>query len=322
MTDPMRDAERLAAMLDGRVDERERARLLALLAASEIAFDAVVDAAAVRADVADAEPLAAQPRSVPAGGPPVAARPDAAERVTAVVSPRAARAFGGWRARAALAAGVAAIALAATLLLRGPSSGAENPHAIASLLAQRAHDAAAWQPGAWGSTRAAGDPLTVDTRAVRLGALLVGLTVADRESRPEAGAIAADVAALIAAVPAGGPLAAHYARIAERPVDASNRTLLAEGAAALGGLVPVDWLRAGAWLESARVAAAARDEAFLRRPETAAAMRDVRALRPLPDAAAVPLERVDALLAAPLDHAAAWSALEAALAAALAALAG
>lgn len=51
MTDPLKDAERLAALLDGTLSDHEEAELLARLSSSEAHFDVFADAAAIAHDL-------------------------------------------------------------------------------------------------------------------------------------------------------------------------------------------------------------------------------------------------------------------------------
>src|SRR5215208_5211320 len=70
--EPTIDPERLAALLDGRLDERARSEILAQLAASEADLEVMADAAAVMREMEMAETLvAADAVGAPSATPPV-----------------------------------------------------------------------------------------------------------------------------------------------------------------------------------------------------------------------------------------------------------
>jgi hypothetical protein len=328
MTDAMRHAERLAAMLDGPIDEQERERLLELLAESEAALSAFADAAAVRAELEGAPADADTGEGV---APGLVAEADAAGSRSAAPDPSAPTSgrsadpsrrpgmLRSWRLPVALAAGLGAIALAAALIARGTLQPAADPGTYAALLVPRGAESVAWQGGGWSSTRAAEDPLTTETRAVRVGALLVALDLAVREDRPHAAGLARSAADLFAQVSGGGPVVSHYERIAELPAGEERIGMLAAGAAQATALLPAERVLAGAWLEAARVAVLERDADFFRARASRSALTRIQALSPLPPAAAVALARIDEAL--PADGGPDWAVLETELDAALRALA-
>jgi hypothetical protein len=103
----MTRAERLAALLDGRLDAHRRDELLTELAASEDDFDAYADAVAITAElegaaaeappvraVSDASPTQAVPDAPPIHADPGVTPIDAAPRRGGAASRRA-----GWRSR-------------------------------------------------------------------------------------------------------------------------------------------------------------------------------------------------------------------------------
>jgi hypothetical protein len=302
VTGPTIDPERMAALLDGRVDAREREALMAELAASGEDLEVFADAVAVMGET---------------GGAVADAPPDAG------VIPLHPRRAAVWRWLPAVAAAAVLVMLAPWLADRLRSDAPVDPARLALLL-ERA-DAGlpeGWNRHPWTATRGAGDPLTGETRAVRLGAHLLTLELAARAGDPEAGQIAAEVGALLDDVAGGGPAAAVYRQVA-REVDegrAPEPALLRDGWEAASALVDAQMLGVGAWLEAARVAAAGRDAAFFRADDSRRALDRVEARLRAEGMEPAEAQRVRrALLETDPPE---WSALEFELTVALARLAG
>lgn len=224
MPDPVRiDPERLAALIDGRLSE--------------------ADAAAVRAQLAhaDADTLAAYADAVAIAGelaPAAAPAPD----VRPIASARSA----AWR-WAAPAAGLLAAGLVGVLVLR-PSRG----DSVVADVTRDLHGVAL-APPAWTATRAIDSPITERGRAVRLGVLLVQHALLSRTADRAATDRAREIAALLEGIPGGSAVAGEWRGGASVPRDAAARA---------ESLADPDFVRFGAWLESARTAAAARDTAW------------------------------------------------------------
>lgn len=274
MTQSDIDPERLAALLDGRLGKTERAELLSHLAASEQTLEAYADAVAA---VSQLEP---QRRPLP----PIR-----------------------WIAIAAVLAG---IALAPWLWTRLRPSAADDPGRFVALLAARpAGLPAGLEDSPWGSVRGADEPLTADARAVRLGALLVDLELAVQRGDTVAARVAADVGVLLEAIPAAGPVSAMYRDIGQRAGGAPRdlEPLLTEAGSAAAKLADPDLVRLGAWVEAARVAAAAHDAGFFRARQSRATLADAGTLAGLTEPARAALGRVHATLVA--ERAPDWSAL-------------
>jgi hypothetical protein len=304
MTESSVDAERLAALLDGRLSARERAELLAEVASSDEAYDALVDAMLVLPEVSDETPPA--------------------DRVSDTA--RARHAGTGWPLLP-----TRWLALAATLVVlvllpwlwraRRSTTELDAARFVALLHASPAGLPDAWNSGPWTATRGASDPLTRATRAVRLGAHLVDLELAAREGDARAGPLAADIAALLDGVPAGAPAAAIYRSVSQRaaaPFD-SLATLLERGRVATSALAGGDLVAVGAWVEAARIAAARHDARFFQDD----ASRDMlaRAAR-LSGVQSAGRTMVDSIRGAATSSAPDWPRLERQLTALLAALAG
>lgn len=255
VTQSIPDPERLAALLDGRLSEAQRAELLELLASSDDAFEAYVDAIAVAQELeetSDAQedvlPLHQAPRTRGRHWPD-----------------------GRWLALAAMLVGITLIPL---LWSKQRTPDLSDPGQFVTLLeAERAGLPPGWNSRPWSTTRGAGDPLTPQTRAVRVGARLTDLELAVRARDAASTALlAAEIATLLQDVPASGPLAAVYREIERRAGEPSERLepLLQQGRDSVAQILGEDFVALGAWAEAARVAVARRDEAFFRSRTTAA----------------------------------------------------
>ncbi len=323
MPNPTPDAPRLAALLDGRLGVAEREQLLGELAASDDALGAYADAAAALGEL-EREGIVPEPAGPvrPVAGPaatPAPNAPGAAPGSTPVVSlaeaPARRRPFGGWPVRRWAAVAAAAVVAAGPALWwrTQPDDGATAgvPSSVA-LLAPEARSAglpAGWDGTPWRVTRGAGDPLTAEARAVRVGARVTDLELAAAAGDTAAArAVAADVAALLDEVPGGGAAAAAY-RALDAGAGAAALARARRDAALVAG---EEGFAFGAWLEAARVAAARRDAAFFRSGASRAALERLRG--------STEGERV--LAAAAAREPAAWPALGDALAALLRARGG
>lgn len=291
------DAERLAALLDGRLDEGERAEVLARLAASDEDFGAFVDALEVTREL-EAEDAGAGDSG--AGG----------------VTPLRPRAERRWWGRPgghwlALAAGLAGVVLLPVLWMQTRGPDRDDPGRFAALLRDRgAGLPAEWDRSPWGTTRGPGDPLTPEARAVRLGARLTELEVAVAAGDPAAAEISGQVVALLDGVPGAAAAAEIYRRVGERAGDSPGDLLplLKAGWKAVGGLMEDEELfELGAWAQAGRIAAARRDAGFFESRTTRAALDGVLPLPALEEPARAAVERIQSSLREDtLD----WSALQ------------
>jgi len=292
----MVDTERIAALLDGRLDERQRAEVLAELASSEEAFEAFVDAAAVAPELTL--------RGSQAG----------------VGEQRPRRHRNGWRGPRgrwlALAAVLAGIAIAPWSWSKLGRPDARSSEQFAVLLADAGTGLPkGWEGQPWSTMRGSSDGLAPHARAIRLGARLVDLELAARAGdRPTTGATATDIAVLAEGLPAGGVVGALHRDIARRAGEPASRLApasLAAGRVAAARLAGEDLVTLGVWLEAARIAAARRNADFFRgehgRALLARSASDVGWGEPARQA----LERVGAAM--PAGRAPEWGALEQAL---------
>lgn len=274
------DPERLAALLDGRLDERARAEVLEHLAASEDDFDVFVDAVAVSGELE------------PSGE-------------TEGVTPLRPGSRGGWAARPrtrwlALAAAVAAIGLAPWLWMRAHAPASDDPARFAAALEDRSAGLPnGWDSSPWGATRGAGDPLTPEARAVRIGVRLTDLEL-EAQARDMAGtaAMAEEVARLLEEVPAAGPVASLYQEISRRASAPRGEVepLLEEARGAAASVTGQDLVELGAWAEAARVAMARRDLAFFRTRQSRKETGDAKESPALTPDVRASVQRIEALL--------------------------
>lgn len=291
MTNPTIDAEKLAALLDGALDDAERDEVMAQLASSDPLFEAYTDAAVVTRELQPDRPL------------------------IGTAAPRRLRSR-WWRGREArllaTAAGLATI-LAVSWSSRLSDQREISPAAFVTLLADGA--AAVDQErlaGGWPVRRSADAPHD-RALALRLGAELVWLDLALRAgdmARVRGSASVID--SLLDTVAAGAPLAAIYRSVAEgpdRPIS-ELRPLLARAASAVVRLVDEDMVNLGAWIETARLAAIRRDAGFFAAPETRALLASASANEALTDAARSALNEISELIASGTPR---WADLQEAL---------
>jgi hypothetical protein len=293
------DPERLAALLDGRVDADERARLVARLAASSDDAAVFADALAVTVEL-QAEDAAAARGAAGEG--------DDGQGAAVIPLRPARRRWPGvprrWLALAAAATVVALVPLAWSAR-KSPPAGVET---YAALL-RGGGLPAGWNARPWPATRADADPLTPGARGARIGARLVDLRLAVRARDPAAKRLAAEVAGLLEALPASGPATAVYREVERRaggPPEALE-PLLERGERAASRLAGGEAVALGAWAEAARLAAARRDAAFFRARASRDALRRAAVDAALPAPARAAARRVDAALRA--EGATDWPAL-------------
>jgi hypothetical protein len=246
------EAERLAALLDARLDADAHADVLSRLATDDEALAAYAEAAAVTRALEEE---------------------DAAAGVTPL---RPAAPFSGARRWGAVAAVVAAVALAPLAWNRMQPAGLQEPGALAERLATTGTALpAGWDPSPWGSTRSASDPMTPRARAIRIGARLVELELALRGQDPAAARTAAQVAILLGELPGSGPAVSIFRDIQARAGApwAELEPQMEQGSEAAAAMAGEEDVRLGAWLQAARIAASRQDSDFFRTRDTEAALR-------------------------------------------------
>jgi len=303
------DPERLGALLDGRLTERQRDELLARLAASDEGVEVFADALAVT-DELEREDRLAGGAAAEAGVIPFR-RP--ARRAAWLSGPRL-----------ALAASLAAVAVGVTAwgLGRGGEGAADDPGRYAALLA-RPGIPAGWNASPWSAARAAGETMDPRARAVRIGARITELEAASAAGDSAAARrAAAEVGALLEPLPAAGPAIAVYAEIGRRAGEpaAALATVRERGRETAARLAGEDGVALGAWAEAARLAAARRDAEFFRARATRDALARAAHDPSLPAEARAAAERARAALSA--AAAPDWEAVEREAAGILAAAAG
>jgi hypothetical protein len=287
------DTERLAALLDGRVGDAERAELLERLAASDDDFQTFAETAAVLRESEEAD----APAPVSSGR----------VRATAAPRPPSTHAARGWRRRPARWAALAAVvclALSAALFAALRSRGSTTPEAMAYLLS----DPGMGLPGGWGERRpwggalGAGTPLTPAARAVRSGALHTDLSVAvGARQAAETSRLTGEIAALVADVPGAAPVVEEYREVGRGAGGAPERLAepLERAGAGAAEFLGRDFVALGAWTEAARIAAARRDAEFFRTPESRGVLERAGEIPDLPHPALSQIERVRAAAAGP-----------------------
>ncbi|HTA73846.1 MAG TPA: hypothetical protein VK733_06220 [Gemmatimonadaceae bacterium] len=238
MTDPMDDAERIAALLDGSLDARQRAEVLARLGQSQHALEAFVDAAAVLRETEG--PASVRPR-----------------RWRTIATPLA------------LAAGIAIVAVLVPAIgrQRAPLGPDEPERFVALLSSSPVVFPRDWNGTPWTTTRGALEPLSDTARAIRIGARLTDLALATTSGDSAMYVIAGNVAMLLDPIPASAPLASRY-RAATRPGEIPRGA----SAAQMAGQQMVDL---GAWIEAARFAAMRGDSTFFQSTASVAIMHRI-----------------------------------------------
>jgi hypothetical protein len=246
------DPERLAALMDGRVDDAERASLLTQLASDPETLAIYADAVAASAE---------------------AAKPELTVSTATISSRRQSPAR--W---IALAAGIALLIGIPTLLRRpsgetSTSAAPDDPAQFVAMLASRDQGLPIdWNGAPWSVTRSATVLASPGARAIRVGARLIDLELARRKPDSVSALIAGDLAALVGDLPGAAPITVTYLKLATgQTVDSATFAATRTAATAFAGAAGVDL---GAWIESARIAATASDTAFFTRDGALAARLD------------------------------------------------
>jgi hypothetical protein len=279
------DPQDIAALLESGLDSPRRAELIERLAASPANAALLADAVALGAEL-DASALAKRSNNLF----------------------RTIR----WLA---VAAGIAAIGILGWLFMPGQSDGSMPAARYAFQLAQRSSISA--PPASWAAQprpvyRGRAPEGSDAARDARIGALLVDLNIALRTGDQRASDYARAIANLIDGMDSKqlpGPAVGLFREIADSSVVLPSRAAaLLQSSTELRMPGDDEQVRAGAWLEAARLAAAVRDSAFFR------AKSNIEELRKLTGAAALPLDArqhlhvTDSALAAPRP---AWPVIQA-----------
>lgn len=293
MKEPNEDDERLAALLEGRVQGGQREDMLARLAAADDDYEVFAGAAGVLRALEDED--ARGLRRVPSMG------------------------RGGWRRTTMIVTGTVVLLLVLGVVWkgRGPSL-TRTPQQLALAAYPSTQPLSAdWRvPAPSGGTRGGKTSTERNARAVYNGALLVDLSVAIRtRDTAQTGILAGQLHARADAGVDSTPLQ----RIADRPgapADSLNR-LLDQAMARLTD--PREPLELGAWLEAARLAANQRTTDFFEDGASESMLRRARSLA-RGNRAAQAVTRVQEAL--PPGGAPRWDTLEVDLGKLLSALSG
>ena len=288
--------ERLAALLDGKLTEQEREEILKRLGRSPEDVALLANAVAAIREI-EGEPSADRKTPARVGEP----APPAWQR-----RKRASRA---WVVTVATLLVVAGVAGGAWFAARRTGAGALGPaHYVAMLDQSAARLPAGWNGHPWSTTRGDQDvPVSPRARAVRLGARLVDLQVAVRTSDSTRSIIAADVARLVAGLPASAAISERYVTIGNRS-DGWSPSLqkeLDESANAVRMAAGEHDVDLGSWLEAARLAAVRHDAAYFRQSADDRVLDGFTGSETTPESRAA-VERVRSAVASPSP---AWASL-------------
>jgi hypothetical protein len=299
--EPRNDDERLAALLDGKLDGRQREELLADLAASDDDYEVFADTASILRQVEEEDEAALFAENVveDRGGPgtgsvlrQIDADPATENHPSNGVIPFRPRLRARpWQRWAAIAAGLGGIAVAATFAARQGSSPRAEPMRLAATLEHRDQGVPEGWAGWPSSSRGEGDPAS----AAQAGALLVVLSVAvQARDTADVQLYSEQLRSRYEPAMPSSP----FRRLAERPgapADSLER-LVSLGTDRLADRLGRPHLELGAWVEAARLAADRRDGAFFQ--GDGAVPRNAERLLSADTAAARALQRVRTALPA------------------------
>jgi hypothetical protein len=330
MSDRGRDPERMAAMLDGRLDAARRAELLAELDASPEDLELLADAAFVLgelglsapsdepveapdapihgvrdeanasstpplADAYPADKIATEPDTIadPPSSAPATVFSSGGGSATEVIDlhvERTRRRGRGLKVLLPIAALLAGLAVIP--FLRGRGDGTADP----GLYAHQGSFGAAglpaeWNRAPWSATRGSDDSLSPRARAVRLGVAITDLELAVGANDPRAAEIAGDVQRLLEPVPAAGAISQYYDGIAAGQVNGpAAKDAVRKARLAIARLPDGEMVSTGAWLEAARLAAVRGDGEFFASNEAGNRLGDPSLLHDLPQDAKAELQ--------------------------------
>lgn len=220
-------------MLDGRLDDAERAALLSKIDGSDDDFAVLMDASAA-VSALDAAPRIQR------------SRPWQRHR-------------GAWLAAAA---GLAGIALAPWAWSRLQSNSPGDPGRFATLLTSPTEQIVAGRENRpWTTTRGGGAQMTDQARAARIGTYITDVDLAVRMRDSAAARLATELAAVLDEVSGGSPAARAYRDLAANPaIDPKQLKEARDAAAAASPSSSISELAAA--LEAAKFAAAGKDRGF------------------------------------------------------------
>jgi hypothetical protein len=278
----MSDAERLAALMDGRLDERQRHELLERLSLSEEDLQVLADAGAITHEMEE-EDLAATPAEAAKG----------AEGIPPSHTRRRPARYRRWLPVAAVLAG---IAVTGVYVGANDAELARSPVSVVDRLSDaKLPPPKDFRPAPWPGARGGADRAGRFAAGVRIGAGLTDLQLAAARGDPALGTYADEVAELLNEARLAPKEAAFYEGLSPRrgaPRAVSERGLK-KHAAAVAAATDSAAVALGAWAQAARLAAVRRDTAFFDRTrQTVAAFPD--APRGITPPAAAALGRIKA----------------------------
>lgn len=281
MKEPRHDDERLSALLEGKLDERERRELLAYLAEADEDYEVFAEAAAVLHELEAAGEVIDEP-PVPAGAEAAGGQGEAEEPEGKVIPFPEPKPEPFWKrpiVRVAAVLAVLVVGYAVASRARGPAS---DPVRLAARLEEGGRRGLPENlddlrsPGLMRS----GDPGTPADpgQAAYAGVLLTDLAVAvragdDQDVRDIAGQLRGFDPG---AAGSGGPLEELETRAGDSPEALGP--LVRQVTERLEGRLGSDPLRLGAWAEAALLAADAHDAAFFRDGDGPALLRKAETL--------------------------------------------
>ena len=222
MSESRADPERLAALLDGRLQGAEREQLIRELASSPEDYEDLLESALLLRDLHDE-----QPAVIPIHVPP-------------------SRRISVWQWALRAAAVVAIVGAAAVLMLRFLRD--DSPIRYAGALPLDVAARATFDRSPWAFARNADPVMTPTGRSVRIGARLTDLALAIRANDPAATVIATQIAALLSDRQGGEAAAGVFRQLAAAP----SMTALQEAVATLEPLPDIRLIELGAWVQAAR----------------------------------------------------------------------
>jgi len=237
-TKPDVDAERLAALIEGRLPPDERERVLAAIDKSSGLRDAYADALAA----------------------------------LGAMTPPAVREVPRWNFLASLtplqklevaAAAVVLIAISPTVFRQLVPRGVPDTHdAIASLIISDGAANSVLNQPVWGVTRGDGEnTLAPGARGIRVGAAIASYELRRSMGDSLSAAGALEVASLLESAP-GGAIAANAWRALSSASDIAGSSV-SEARRLAERVAGTERVRLGAWLQGARFASAASDTVFI-----------------------------------------------------------
>jgi hypothetical protein len=257
------DPEKLAAFLDGRLDEKERQEVLRVLAESPDEFETFAQAAALLGELQTGEAAAGRERPEPGTSRWLVRRV-----LLAGIPTLAAAMLAGWFVIPRLTAGgdFDVVGFNGAALLA-------SANALASRLEGGWVDAGVPVPrGAGGAMSARGRAFSM---GVRLSDLEVALSTADTVARSR---LAHEIPELLGAIEGGAAIEARYRQLLSGVSTEADRSAAARDVRLL--LLDSPWLDLGAWTETARLALLVDGDAFFRKRSNRTALEGI--LRRIP----------------------------------------